>query len=237
MKKIEIEDVISQEYDCPNGNIDFDILGEDILCVGESVYYSCSCCSCCGREHVAGGDLPDLRTMVHVFEDGELRQEWWGMPKDAEEKKAWTALSMAALEAHQATLGVLPAGSGWPNFEAFVAGAWLEVPERQQPARWPWPERQATREDFEDFRFLYAGREIEAGAWEDDCSTGNTKVVFIDGTGSLCASFGDFSGDDFDFRPERVSLYELAAMGAASKQDPQYSAFVTAYVAQNGGAA
>jgi hypothetical protein len=84
---IDPEDAISQNYDCPNGNIDFDILGDDIL-VGESVY-----CSCCGGGQVAGGDLPDLRTMVHVFEDGELRQAWWGLPKDAEEKKAWTALS------------------------------------------------------------------------------------------------------------------------------------------------
>jgi hypothetical protein len=120
----------------------------------------------------------------------------------------------------------------WSDFEAFVAGAWVDVPERQQTARWPWSECPATREDLEDFRFLYAGRQLEAEAWEDDCSTGNIKVVFIDSTGSLCASFGDFWGDDFDFRPNRASLDELAAMGVACKHDPQFSAFVTAYVVE-----
>ncbi|MDO8742062.1 MAG: hypothetical protein Q7J45_00795 [bacterium] len=209
---IDPEDAISQEYDCPNGNIDFDILGNDILCVGESVY-----CSCCGREHVAGGDLPDLQTMVHVIEDGEFRQAWWGLPQDAEEKKAWTAMSMAALEAHQATLGVLPPGSGWHGDVTELAH-WSGV----TPAK------------LKDLRFLYASNTplggVVADSWATICDW--YSVVLYEQFGLLFIWEEKYFHDDCDWEPERIDLDELAERGEACKHDPQFSAFVAAYVAE-----
>jgi hypothetical protein len=43
---------VFQEYDCPNG-IDFDLNGQEILCLGETVR-----CSFCGEMHAAGADGP-----------------------------------------------------------------------------------------------------------------------------------------------------------------------------------
>lgn len=93
---IDPEDAIWQEVDCPLSGIDFDVWGLHILCVGDSYQ-----CSGCGRVHIAGGDLPDLHTTIFEIRDGVLEMAWLGIPKDAAEKKAWTALSVAAMEAAQ----------------------------------------------------------------------------------------------------------------------------------------
>lgn len=70
---------ISQEYDCPESGIDFDLHGTDILALGESCY-----CSGCGKHHTAGKDI-DLNTYIRL-PDGTLSCRH--TPKNAEEKAA-----------------------------------------------------------------------------------------------------------------------------------------------------